>query len=54
MTRWPQLLFYGIRIAYLETVHRQMLNAAPHHHEVSATWLELQHARAEFDAAWSN
>lgn len=52
MSRWMQVLFYGTRIAYLEVVHQRILQSAPHHHEVSTTWLELQRARAEFDAAW--
>lgn len=52
MIRWTQILYYGARIAYLESVHRRVLETAPHHREVSATWLELQRARGEFDAAW--
>ena len=52
MMRWLQILYFGARAAYLESVHRRVLHSAPHHKEVSATWLELQRARSEFDAAW--
>ncbi|MBN9462655.1 MAG: hypothetical protein J0H00_15715 [Burkholderiales bacterium] len=54
MTRWLHILFYGLRAAYLEAVHRRVLETAPHHQEVSTTWRELQRARAEFDAAWGS
>jgi len=54
MSRWLQILFYGLRTAYLEAAHRRVLQAAPHHREARETWLELQHARAEFDAAWGS
>ncbi|MCD6734416.1 MAG: hypothetical protein LT103_12575 [Burkholderiaceae bacterium] len=52
MIRWTQILYYSARIAYLESVHRRVLQVAPHHEEASATWLELQHARDEFALAW--
>ncbi len=52
MVRWSQILYYGARVAYLESVHRRVLETAPHHREVSTTWLELQRARGAFDAAW--
>ncbi|MCO5105558.1 MAG: hypothetical protein M9907_00605 [Burkholderiaceae bacterium] len=52
MIRWTQILYYGARVAYLESVHRRVFQTAPHHREVSATWLELQRARGAFDAAW--
>ena len=54
MIRWMQILYYGVRIAYLESVHRRVLHCAPHHREVSVTWLELRRARDEFDAAWAS
>ena len=52
MIRWTQILYYGARIAYLESVHRRVLQSAPHHAEVSVTWLELQRARGQFALAW--
>ncbi|MCZ7562112.1 MAG: hypothetical protein M5U30_20505 [Burkholderiaceae bacterium] len=52
MIRWAQILYYGARITYLESVHRRVLQAAPHHAEAGTTWLELQHARGEFELAW--
>lgn len=52
MKRWSQILYYGARIAYLESVHRRVLECAPHHHEVSVTCLELYRARTQFDEAW--
>jgi len=52
MIRWTQILYYGARIAYLESVHHRVLQVAPHHQEAGATWLELQRARGEFELAW--
>lgn len=52
MIRWLLILYYGARIAYLESVHRRVFHCAPHHREASVTWLELQHARGEFALAW--
>jgi len=51
--RWAQILYYGTRVAYLESVHRRVLDVAPHHREVSVTWFELRRARDEFALAWA-
>lgn len=53
MIRWTQILYYGARIAYLESLHRRVLQVAPHHAEAGSTWLELQQARGEFELAWA-
>lgn len=52
MTRWPAILWWCLRLTYLELVHARIVEQAPHHPEATTTWLEIQHARGRFAAAW--
>lgn len=52
MMRWPAILFWSLRLAYLQAVHRRVLQVAPAHAEASRTWFEIQRARQAFDASW--
>ncbi|HMM73611.1 MAG TPA: hypothetical protein PKC22_15565, partial [Rhodocyclaceae bacterium] len=52
LMRWPAILWWWARVTYLELVHARIIECAPHHPEVTVTWLEIQHARARFAAAW--
>lgn len=52
MIRWLAILWWWLRLTYLQVVHDRIVQQAPHHPEATATWLEIQHARGRFAAAW--